>query len=281
MEKLAVLLSSYVESQSRRGYVDTSKGQIHYRTVGQGRPIVLLHQTPSSSAMWERFMKSFPSGYQLIALDSPGFGNSDAPTGPIPMAGYAATLLEALTALGIKEALFMGHHTGASIAIEIACQAPERVQGLVLMGPFAPPTALQLHWWKNLVHRWQPDNTGEFVTEAVLPRLNMVTGSSDAQHYLSELVGYLQAGPNYWWAYDAVFSYDTAANAAKVKAPTLILTGAHEVPDQADMGRHVHAIIKGSEYATISGGSSEMVSEIPAALHEVVLPFIAKIKGGK
>jgi len=39
----------------RKGYVDTSGGQCHYRYIeGQGTPIVFLHQTPSSSLMFEK-----------------------------------------------------------------------------------------------------------------------------------------------------------------------------------------------------------------------------------
>ena len=38
----------------RRAYVDLDHGQVHYRTAGTGRPLVLLHQTASSSVMYER-----------------------------------------------------------------------------------------------------------------------------------------------------------------------------------------------------------------------------------
>ena len=279
MEELPVRMSGYVEPRSRRGYVDTSVGQIHYRTVGEGRPLVLLHQTPSSSVMWERFMKSFPDHYRLVAFDSPGFGMSDEPSQPLTMADFAATIFEAMSQLSIDSAMILGHHTGASIAIEMARQDRSRVSGLVLMGPFAPPTATQLQWWKNLVHRWQPDAKGEFLAEAVLPRLNSVAGESDAQEYLSELIAHLQAGPNYWWAYDAVFAYQMAAVATEIEVPTLVLTGERELPDQEEMARLVHSLIVQSKYAVVLGGTSQMVSQIPERVRDIVVPFIDGVLG--
>lgn len=279
MEKSAIRLNGYVEPQSRRGYVDTSLGQIHYRTLGEGHPVVLLHQTPSSSVMWERFINKFPDGFRLVAFDSPGFGMSDDPQKPISISGYAASIFDAMTQLGIDIAIVLGHHTGASIAVEMARQDPRRVQGLVLMGPFAPLTAMKLQWWKNRVHRWEPDSKGVFVIEAVMPRLNAVSAESDAQQYLSELIAHLQAGPNYWWAYDAVFAYDMAESVVGIEAPTLILTGEKELPDQADMGRLVHSLIAQSEHAIVPGGTSQMVSEVPERVRDFVLPFIVKVLG--
>lgn len=278
MNKLAVLMSGYEERQLRRGYVDTSLGQLHYRECGNGTPIVLIHQTPSSSRMWERLMTIFPDEYRLVAFDSPGFGNSDSPKKPLGITGYSAAILEAMSQLDIRRAIVCGHHTGASIGMEIAVTDQDRVRALILLGPFAPATALQLHWWRSLVHRWEPDIQGDFVNDIVLPRLKMVTGASDAQHFLSELIGYLQAGPNYWWAYDSVFAYDALRRAELVTQPSLILVGELEAPDQVDMGRSVGELIPGSEFAIVSGGTSEMVSDVPDQVLEQLLPFLRRLK---
>ena len=64
----------------RKGYVDSPMGQIHYRTCGEGTPLLMLHMTPQSSL---QFQNTFPllinAGFQVIAPDTPGYGMSDKP----------------------------------------------------------------------------------------------------------------------------------------------------------------------------------------------------------
>jgi len=58
----------------RKAYADTSGGQCHYRYQnGTGDPVVFLHQTPSSSQMFEAIMVRLQD-HSTYAIDSPGFG---------------------------------------------------------------------------------------------------------------------------------------------------------------------------------------------------------------
>ena len=51
------------ERWMRRNYADTEVGQIHYRTVGEGEPIVMLHHTASSSITFHRVMPLLADRY--------------------------------------------------------------------------------------------------------------------------------------------------------------------------------------------------------------------------
>ena len=63
----------------KRGYADTSAGQIHYQTEGSGDKVILcLHQGPLSSNEFQRIMPILAKdGYRAIAIDIPGYGKSD------------------------------------------------------------------------------------------------------------------------------------------------------------------------------------------------------------
>ena len=80
--------------QPRRAYIDLPSGQLHYREIGEGEPLLLLHQTPSSSLQWEA---AYPllaaAGMRVIAPDTPGYGMSDPPAGTPTAEGYAAAAL--------------------------------------------------------------------------------------------------------------------------------------------------------------------------------------------
>jgi len=80
-----------------KGYVDTSYGQIHYRMAGETGPIVFcLHESPVSSWEFEKTLPLLGARCRAIALDTPGYGQSDAPTGPLDIAGYARRMLPAI-----------------------------------------------------------------------------------------------------------------------------------------------------------------------------------------
>jgi pimeloyl-ACP methyl ester carboxylesterase len=74
--------------RARKGYADGPFGQVHCQWLGDGVPLLLLHQSPSSSEM---FAAVYPllaaSGIRAIGIDSPGFGQSDPPSGTPTIAG--------------------------------------------------------------------------------------------------------------------------------------------------------------------------------------------------
>ena len=271
-----VLMDGRTEPSSRRGYVDRPWGQIHYRERGEGEAVLLLHQTPSSSSMWERVMHVFPSDYRLVAPDTPGFGSSDGPAVPDAggLAWYAEQMVAVMDGLGIERASLVGHHTGAMIATELAAGSPDRVDKLVLIGMLAFRTTLQRHWWLNQVKRWQPDATGAFLETSALPFLRAVVTRDDPAQFLESLVAYLQAGPNYWWAYDAVFAYDTIARAPAVEAPTLLLVGDREVPDMIEMTADLESVIPRSRFQALAGGTTEVALEEPQLVADTVVAFL-------
>ncbi len=127
----------------RRGFVDVPGGQVHYRQAGQGTapPLVLLHPSPGSGKMLLPLLRRMAQGRRTLALDTRGNGDSTPLDIPDPgIADFAFATLDALDALGIHEFDLFGSHTGASIAMETAIQAPTRVRRLILdsMGLWSP-----------------------------------------------------------------------------------------------------------------------------------------------
>ena len=120
------------EQTLRLGDVELSHGPLRVARMGDGPAVVLLHQTPRS---WDEYRDVIPllaaAGYAAIALDTPGFGAS-APVPEPSIEAWAAAVHEALDALGVQQAAVVGHHTGGSIAVEVARTRPERVSALVL-----------------------------------------------------------------------------------------------------------------------------------------------------
>ncbi len=119
-----------------RSYLPTRHGRLLVRRIpGTGRPLVMLHASPTSSLLLEPLMRELAVGRPVIALDTAGNGDSDAPPGdgPFAIADFAGIVTEALDDLALGEMDLYGTHTGALIATEVAV-ASRQVRRLILEG---------------------------------------------------------------------------------------------------------------------------------------------------
>ncbi len=117
----------------RRGFADISTGQVHYRTTGEGRDLILLHMTNLSS---RAFLKVMPllKGFRCWAPDFPGFGQSDPLPGQPDMDAFARAIIEFMDQSGISQAHVFGLHAGNKVGATMAAHWPDRVGRLVLSG---------------------------------------------------------------------------------------------------------------------------------------------------
>ncbi len=118
----------------QKAFVTLPSGrQVHYRTVGTGAPLVMLHQSPQNSEALEPAMQVFSDVCACFALDTPGYGLSDPLFEAAETIGdYAEATMEAIDALGFDRFCLYGVATGSQVGIEIAKRYPDRVHFLLL-----------------------------------------------------------------------------------------------------------------------------------------------------
>lgn len=209
----------------RRGYVDTPFGQIHYRTAGArgAPPLVLFHQTASSSAMFEPLLARLGDRFHCFAPDTPGFGGSDPLSSPATMPEYAQVLHAACLAFGFERAIVFGHHTGASIAVQVEHDRPGFTQAMILSGPPYLDEARRRALARG-VEPMQFDEAGGHVA-ATWRRLRAKNDRAPLSLTHRETVLTLQAGPRWHEAYLAVADHDLPAQLAHVRCPVVVLVG--------------------------------------------------------
>jgi len=208
----------------RKSYVDIAEGQIHLREVeGSDLPILLLHQTASSAKVYDPLLASLPLPNRLVAFDTPGFGGSFHPAGRPPLEAYAGQMLAAADALGIARFHLFGHHTGASLAIEIAARAPARIASLMLAGPvFMTPDEVR-DFIAGYDEPITPQRDGSHMPRNwhYAASQNPTVAIEVLQDAVADLLRAWRARPQ---AYMAVAHHDTATRARAVRAPVLLLT---------------------------------------------------------
>jgi pimeloyl-ACP methyl ester carboxylesterase len=138
-------------SATQIGFFDSNGVKIRYAVAGEGEPVVLVHGWLSDATMWGRDAAGNPKltpppGFQVIALDCRGHGQSDKPYdralyGP-EMAWDVTRLMDHLK---IPKAHLVGYSMGAFIVGKIAAAHPDRVISAIYGGQVplvigAPPS---------------------------------------------------------------------------------------------------------------------------------------------
>ncbi|MGW3254860.1 alpha/beta fold hydrolase [Streptomyces fungicidicus] len=125
------------------GTITTPDGTtIFYKDWGprDGQPIVFHHGWPLSADDWDNQMLFFLShGHRVIAHDRRGHGRSSQTPSGHDMDTYAADVAALAGALGLRDAVHVGHSTGGGeVARYVARAEPGRVAKAVLVGAVPP-----------------------------------------------------------------------------------------------------------------------------------------------
>jgi pimeloyl-ACP methyl ester carboxylesterase len=211
-----------------RGYVDTAEGQVHYRETGSGDAVVLLHQSPSSSAMWEPLLPRLAdAGFRAVAFDLPGFGMSDPPPEQPTLSYYARRIVDAAAGLGLERYNLIGHHTGCAVAVAIAAEYPDRVRRIVGYG--VPLLAAESA--RELADEAPPeyDEAGEVVLAKWHHYWSVAPSGLQATLAARTVSEMLSAGRLLPYAHRAVGRADNAALMRGVSVPMLALAGTREL----------------------------------------------------
>lgn len=99
-------------------------------------PLVLLHGSGSTSAMWLADVSSYVDSHRVYAADIPGEPGLSAWARPrLDSGAYAEWLGDVLDALGLDRTSVLGSSLGGWLAADFAARHPQRVQRLVLLSP--------------------------------------------------------------------------------------------------------------------------------------------------
>lgn len=89
--------------------------------------------------MWDPQVEGLRDRMRVIVLDLPGYGESPLRADPMPMRGFAESVVDVLDRLKIESAVIVGLSMGGLVAMELGLGFPERVDALALVATTAEP----------------------------------------------------------------------------------------------------------------------------------------------
>ena len=114
---------------------------IHYRVIGKGRPVLLIHGFAEDGNIWNELIKDLQNNFLLIVPDLPGSGKSEMLEGNISIEDYADVIKEILNIEtskvspkggDLEGAVLIGHSMGGYITLAFAKKYPEQLNGFGL-----------------------------------------------------------------------------------------------------------------------------------------------------
>lgn len=194
----------------QREFIDVPFGQIHIRRAGTTsakRPLICLHQSPKSSREFIEFMKAASDDRLVIAIDSPGHGESDVPASHMDIEGFAEVLWDVIDALDLPKVDMLGHHTGAKVATEMAFQRPEDVGNIVMVSALV----LSVEERENFKSMFKPiplDEDGTRFTHMWAQSVKYRGPGMTLVQLAASMAENMRAGEAYEWGHEAAFAYN-------------------------------------------------------------------------
>jgi pimeloyl-ACP methyl ester carboxylesterase len=112
-------------------------GELRYLTGGDGPPLVLLHTVRTQAEHFRELIAMVSHRHTVYALDLPGMGYSEI----VPGASYDEPAMRAgverlITGVDLRNVTLLGESMGATLALTVAADLPDRVRHVVAVNPY-------------------------------------------------------------------------------------------------------------------------------------------------
>jgi Predicted hydrolases or acyltransferases (alpha/beta hydrolase superfamily) len=246
-------------AEAQIGRVAHDGADIWFASIGEGRPVILLHGGLGHSGNWAHQVPALvAAGYRAVLVDSRGHGRSTRDSRPYSYELMGEDVLAVMDALSIPSARFAGWSDGACIALILGAAHSERVDGVLYFAcnmdssgalPFVPTP---------VVDRCFSRHRQDYAALSATP---------DDFDAFVEAVGLMQrTQPNY-----------TPAQLAAIRVPVTVLHSEGDEFIRAEHARYLAEIIPGAELQIMEGVTHFAPVQRPALFNAVMLEALGKM----
>lgn len=240
----------------------------------QGAALLLVHGLGGNHTDWLHQITPCAQHFRVLAPDLRGFGASSHGTQRIDIPRLADDLWRLLDALGIERCHVVGHSMGGAVALQMALDAPQRVQRLVIANSVPSFARPSLRRYSEFFYRvllmlsFGPVALGRISARRMFPDAALRTERERviARSRHNRRRPYLQA-------LLSLGRWSVVERLATLRVPVLVVASEHDYFTQAESELFYRALPQ-AEFAWFAGAHHGLPSEQPEAFNARLLAFL-------
>jgi pimeloyl-ACP methyl ester carboxylesterase len=249
--------------------------------------VLLLHGVGGGRSIWgdsasDTVRALADAGYCAVAVDLPGYGDSEA-MGPPDLTAMVAGVREVMRALkgepAARRVVLVGHSMGGMVAQELLARDPDGVDGLVLACTTASFGKADGAWQAQfLAERLAPLDAGlgmAGMADRLVPGLVSPAAPAEALAQAGAVMGRVPEA-TYRAALRAIAGFDRRAALADIRVPTLLLAAEHDRTAPPDVMQRMAARIAAGSFVCLPNAGHIANVEAPAAFNAAILTFLQR-----
>jgi pimeloyl-ACP methyl ester carboxylesterase len=279
------------------GYAERDGIKLHWELFGAGEPTIALLPTWSimDSRFWKAQVPYLARHFRVVTFGGRGTGRSDRPAEPEAYSHleFAADTIAVLDATDTPGAVLVGLSCGALWGVQVAADHPDRVRGLIFLGPQVPlapthadrtvyPFAERLDttegWAKYNRYHWLEGGYRDFLEF-------FARQGCTEPHSTKQIEDFIE------WALDIEPAHLVASDEGldacglesfrsvceRVRAPVLVIHG-----DNDELAHHARgtalAAVTGGELVTVAGGGHFLQARDPVLVNRLIKRFADRVR---
>jgi pimeloyl-ACP methyl ester carboxylesterase len=258
---------------------------LNYDQQGSGEPLVLIPYLAADCACYAFQVADYAKRFTCISVDLRGTGESDKPAGTCSTEMFADDVAALMQAIGLTQAHIAGLSLGAATGMWLAAKHPERVKSLSLHSawPKSDP------YLRTVVQGWQVmakalNSVPDMVIKGIFPWCFTPELYARRPDYIQALSDFVRSRPKqpvdaFMQQSDAVLTHDAEAQLGKIRAPTQITFGRHDLVTSTRFADPLKKGIRDSELFIFEDCSHAPLYEDVSLFNEKSLEFLARHSG--
>ncbi|MBB3086056.1 alpha/beta fold hydrolase [Geodermatophilus sabuli] len=252
-----------------------------------GRPVLLLHGFPETSASWAAVTPRLTeAGLRTFAVDQLGYspGARPAEVGAYALPNLAQVTADLMTAIDVPRADVVGHDWGANVAWALAAWHPDRVRSLTAVS-VPHPTAFTTAWRSDPEQQersgyirlfWQEGKAEEVLLADGARRLRRMFGDAVPAEAVDEYVSVLSAPGALTAALNWYRAMNSSTPVDPVDVPTTYVWSDGDVAIGRTAADGCTDCVRGDyRFVELAGVSHWIPEQAPEALAAAVLDRVA------
>lgn len=214
--------------------------KINYEQKGSGELIVLLHGWGSNIKLFSNLIDLLSKKYTVVAMDMPGFGESQEPPSAWCVDDYVDFVIDFLRDYDTDNIMFLGHSFGGRVIIKLNSrkELPFSISKVILVDsagilpPKSNKKSFRTRWYKFCRSFLSTKIMQKLAPEA-LEKLRVKYGSAD----------YVAASPLMRQVLVKVVNEDLEPLLPNIKCPTLLVWGVNDTATPLSDGEKMEKLI--------------------------------------